>query len=206
VPVLTTEYSLILISKAIKLFLILNIKNSQVMPPRPLLETRASPSRGKGLFISEARANRDVLFREQPQVRISQEDLKDHDCLVRSLTAQVQSLSQGDLALFNRLHTMRLPGVPEIENKFETNAVPVHNFMGLYLKMRCINHACLPTAEAIYDSDGELSIRLLEDVSSGREITINYWDVNASKAERQSYLKKRWGFTCECFKCLTDEA
>ncbi|XP_055304263.1 SET and MYND domain-containing protein DDB_G0273591-like [Sitodiplosis mosellana] len=72
----------------------------------------------------------------------------------------------------------------------------------IYGAMSLFNHNCAPNAfYSIKDNYGYcLTVR---PIKKGEQIFVNYLGdrVEESKANRQSYIKREWGFVCDCERC-----
>lgn len=73
--------------------------------------------------------------------------------------------------------------------------------------MALINHACSPNASVILYSQRQLVIRAARDIEEGDEVTITYAGPAAAAPiqVRRDYLRKGFGFTCQCHCCLTEQ-
>jgi len=67
-------------------------------------------------------------------------------------------------------------------------------------KIALANHSCCPNATVVFNGR-TVSLRALDAIRSGGQIFISYIDPTQSTDERQTQLKKRYFFTCECLKC-----
>ncbi|KAF1911545.1 hypothetical protein BDU57DRAFT_92613 [Ampelomyces quisqualis] len=63
-----------------------------------------------------------------------------------------------------------------------------------------VNHSCEPNAFAMMDG-ASTSLRTLRPINKGEEIYISYIDASNPFHRRQSELKARWFFDCNCTKC-----
>lgn len=93
-------------------------------------------------------------------------------------------------------------------NSFEMNpflqAGDTANNNYVYDKACRINHACIPNCSRAFNSEHSISIRAMQDVRKGEEITINY-GVYGPASFRKSNIAERWRFTCTCNVCLKNE-
>ncbi|KAL8975117.1 MAG: hypothetical protein Q9197_000666 [Variospora fuerteventurae] len=63
-----------------------------------------------------------------------------------------------------------------------------------------LNHSCNPNC--IYQfSEGSLTVRSLQAIPEGGELTICYVDPRSTTVERQKELQAKWFFTCTCKYC-----
>ena len=64
-----------------------------------------------------------------------------------------------------------------------------------------INHSCSPNVH--HFSDGpELVIRSLRRIAKDEELTISYIDATQCFKERQEAVSSKYGFGCQCVKCV----
>ncbi|KAI9809070.1 MAG: hypothetical protein M1825_002359 [Sarcosagium campestre] len=63
-----------------------------------------------------------------------------------------------------------------------------------------INHSCDPNSFIIFDGP-RMSVRSRRQIKKGEEVTISYIDSSEPFQRRQSDLKERYFFTCNCSKC-----
>nr|CAB3266419.1 SET and MYND domain-containing protein 5 [Phallusia mammillata] len=76
---------------------------------------------------------------------------------------------------------------------------------GLYRVQSKCNHSCAPNAEVSFlHNDHRLTVKAINDVAAGEEITISYLsecELNRSRHSRQKHLRENYLFTCWCKKC-----
>ncbi|TGO49030.1 hypothetical protein BCON_0223g00190 [Botryotinia convoluta] len=93
-------------------------------------------------------------------------------------------------------------------NSFEMNpllqAGDTANNNYVYDKACRINHACIPNCSRAFNSEHSISIRAMQDIKKGEEITINY-GVYGPASFRKSNIAERWKFTCTCNACVKKE-
>eukprot|EP00668_Euglena_longa_P001374 GGOE01001629.1.p1 GENE.GGOE01001629.1~~GGOE01001629.1.p1 ORF type:complete len:449 (-),score=94.06 GGOE01001629.1:108-1454(-) len=75
---------------------------------------------------------------------------------------------------------------------------------GLFLHASALNHSCSPNAVVVFDGPN-LFVRTLRSLAPGEEVTISYVEVAASTDARQSQLKTRYHFDCDCQLCCDVE-
>eukprot|EP00927_Polykrikos_kofoidii_P058144 TRINITY_DN52494_c0_g1_i1.p1 TRINITY_DN52494_c0_g1~~TRINITY_DN52494_c0_g1_i1.p1 ORF type:complete len:551 (-),score=84.21 TRINITY_DN52494_c0_g1_i1:398-2050(-) len=77
--------------------------------------------------------------------------------------------------------------------------------LSLYASGGLMNHSCYPTVEKLAFRGWLVirSSRVVEGVSS--ELSHPYVDVRSPLSFRQEYLKRGWGFSCECYRCLLEQ-
>lgn len=91
---------------------------------------------------------------------------------------------------------------------------------GIYVYASCFNHDCLPNVCRFdyldrdsndsndsygQNSNTEISIRAIHEISQGNEICLSYFPVNWTYNERQHRLKEDYGFQCSCDRCLVEK-
>ena len=79
---------------------------------------------------------------------------------------------------------------------------PLFTPLGLLLSLpvsRC-NHSCQPNAIPML-SRRTLTLRTMEPVTAGTELTLSYTDITVSPAERCAALQSRYHFHCACPAC-----
>ncbi|TGO33657.1 hypothetical protein BHYA_0233g00040 [Botrytis hyacinthi] len=90
-------------------------------------------------------------------------------------------------------------------NSFEMNpflqAGDTANNTYVYDKACRINHACIPNCSHAFNSEHSVSIRAMQNIRKGEEITINY-GVYGPTSFRKSNIAERWRFNCTCNACL----
>ncbi len=78
-----------------------------------------------------------------------------------------------------------------------------HDIMkpGILLNGAIFNHSCDPNI-SFTCSNGKMYFFTNRDVTKGEELCDSYIDVSIEYKERQKILLERYGFICECEKCL----
>ena len=69
------------------------------------------------------------------------------------------------------------------------------------------NHSCVPNTMNISNMEttgATVTFTTVRAVKKGEELTISYLDEGAPVAERRAALRKHYGFTCTCPKCVTE--
>jgi hypothetical protein len=83
-------------------------------------------------------------------------------------------------------------------NAFEFNNAPAFLFTGTIL-----NHSCLPNV--IFGvKDGLIVFVAARDINKNEEILDNYINITLKTSERRAQLKQRYGFMCECTRCISN--
>jgi hypothetical protein len=67
------------------------------------------------------------------------------------------------------------------------------------------NHSCSPNAVVMFDGRS-VALRALEPVSKGEQLFISYITTTEDRLSRQTTLKQRYFFDCQCEKCSKDES
>lgn len=71
---------------------------------------------------------------------------------------------------------------------------------GTYPVAALFNHSCRPNAVVMFEG-AYASIRAIEDIEPGSEITISYVDTAHSRTYRQKVLYDKYFFHCQCERC-----
>ena len=66
------------------------------------------------------------------------------------------------------------------------------------------NHSCMPNTAIMFDGR-YMTLRALDPIKEGEQISISYIDVTQTRDERRQELKDRYFFTCYCDKCERDD-
>lgn len=77
-----------------------------------------------------------------------------------------------------------------------------NKYMALFPKTSRFNHSCCPNA-FVDGTHMQATVRALQDIASGEEVSISYIPLNTSRADRQKLLWQR-GFTCTCLRCKAE--
>jgi SET and MYND domain-containing protein len=75
--------------------------------------------------------------------------------------------------------------------------------IGLYPVAALINHSCAPNSVAVFEGT-TVSIRALQHIPAGEEISISYIEIGAPTLQRRATLAKHFFFVCHCPRCETD--
>merc|ERR550517_220448 len=87
---------------------------------------------------------------------------------------------------------------------FEVWAIYTTNFFhnGVCIKMSRFNHSCRPNATYFWNVDTNTrDLRTLRNVKEGEEMTVSYINTTETRDGRQSLLKDRYNFDCNCEGC-----
>ena len=84
-----------------------------------------------------------------------------------------------------------------------TLITPTLDPLGLCLspKSALLNHSCTPNTHIVF-SGKSLSLRSLNSIEPGSELTIAYIDTTQVTATRKSELQSRYFFACKCPSCI----
>eukprot|EP00811_Abedinium_folium_P036226 NODE_8955_length_1457_cov_7.017293.p1 GENE.NODE_8955_length_1457_cov_7.017293~~NODE_8955_length_1457_cov_7.017293.p1 ORF type:complete len:389 (+),score=108.11 NODE_8955_length_1457_cov_7.017293:93-1169(+) len=74
---------------------------------------------------------------------------------------------------------------------------------GLYVWLSTMNHACEPTAEVVFGSSGEVTLRTKRAVVAGEALTLAYVPSSMPLAARRARLH-HWYFDCDCSRCKAE--
>ncbi|KAI5864833.1 hypothetical protein GGS23DRAFT_619486 [Durotheca rogersii] len=166
-----------------------------------LVEVRASPLGGNGVFARRALRRGELVLAERPVFRASP----------NSLYRQLDGLAPDVRAAYDRMVGHRPSrGVDRRQAIFMTNSFVVGTQSYVYLVAARFNHACAPARSVDYrpvpasaspPGGRVLEFRMARDVEAGAELTISY----GLLTPRNLYV--RWGFRCACGACqpLADE-
>jgi hypothetical protein len=71
---------------------------------------------------------------------------------------------------------------------------------GMFTKGSLFNHSCIPNCIVSF-SEKTLLVHSLVDIEAGKELLISYIDPITERSERQTLLKNRYHFICDCDLC-----
>jgi hypothetical protein len=108
----------------------------------------------------------------------------------------IQQLSPDQIATFNNLSYVKLPGnlSPEEFSKqlqlaiFQTNAVAAGPNVGLFPTMARLNHGCSGAFNSVYswrEREGVLVVHALKDINKGEELLTAYFGTRQTRDERR---------------------
>ncbi|KAJ1138366.1 hypothetical protein NDU88_004753 [Pleurodeles waltl] len=75
---------------------------------------------------------------------------------------------------------------------------------GLYLTMSLLNHSCEPNCVTVFKGR-HLHLRAIQEIQVGEELTTTYIDPLMTTVERQSQLRRKYCFQCDCRRCQMHE-
>jgi hypothetical protein len=67
------------------------------------------------------------------------------------------------------------------------------------------NHSCSPNAVVVFNGRS-VALRALESIGEGEQVFISYITATEDRTSRQTNLKQRYFFDCQCGKCSKDES
>eukprot|EP00096_Caligus_rogercresseyi_P001137 TRINITY_DN1178_c0_g1_i3.p1 TRINITY_DN1178_c0_g1~~TRINITY_DN1178_c0_g1_i3.p1 ORF type:complete len:307 (+),score=70.64 TRINITY_DN1178_c0_g1_i3:444-1364(+) len=167
---------------------------------------------GKGVLARRGISAGEVIIREKPFLRISNEvfegDTRDID---DALTQQLDAKSAADREMFfNLLDSRNSQEDKSILGIFFTNDMSyIQDSAALFPTMARVNHSCAPNADFITREHLDCQdLVATEDIRAGEEITLSYLP---SKTEgtapgkiRRAYLRLWYQFDCLCRICRMD--
>ena len=118
-----------------------------------------------------------------------------------------EGMKQRALSLFQRTDNMTFPNITS-NKAFEVWAIYTTNFFhnGVCIKMSRFNHCCRPNATYFWNFDTNTrDLRTLRKIKELEEITLTYIDTTETREGRQSLLKDRYNFDCNCEGCDLNE-
>lgn len=71
---------------------------------------------------------------------------------------------------------------------------------GVFVLLSTMNHACAPTAEAVFGASSTVTLRTTCDVATGAALTLAYVPTELPAEERREKLR-HWFFECDCWRC-----
>ena len=177
------------------------------------------PGRGDGVIALRDFQPGDLIMEDHPMIvmpgNIFERD--DPDYIERWLDKKINRLSCCDREKYFNLSDARSSDFDASINPsktslgiFYTNCMSfIENSAALFPTMAKTNHSCDPNAE-FFHSSREYSQQLVatQSISKGEEITISYLHADKEHSDekyvRQKYLKRWYGFICQCRTCNLD--
>ncbi|KXZ52440.1 hypothetical protein GPECTOR_9g484 [Gonium pectorale] len=94
---------------------------------------------------------------------------------------------------------------PEAASAAAAAAAGVRSCVGVWPHFSSLNHACAPNC-VHYVVGSTMVVRAVQHVPAGAELLVSYLgrDDLAPRQVRQSILRSRYGFTCDCARCRTE--
>jgi hypothetical protein len=197
----------------------------------PKLEVRESPGKGLGLFTLEWIPAYSRVLDDDALVSLAQgedlpqlwdkyltlpEDLrKSFDTLSypKQATSKEDNLTE---KLTKRGYTTQeASSMARVSSRFQANAFRTGDSSSatatdarwsyaLFPTVARINHQCTPNCHAHYCTyTGAQVVYTLREIEANEELTISYFDMTMSIANRQVRANS-WGFTCTCPACFND--
>ncbi|KAL7273065.1 hypothetical protein RUND412_004103 [Rhizina undulata] len=151
-----------------------------------------------------------VILTERPLIMLT----KPYDCksYTHALLKAVSMLTPRELAVFKSLPKPAETGETyrwrtEVDHIWHRNVFWLSPFQrGVFATISRIGHSC--DANAIWEwKKGVLSIKTIQPVAEGEEITICYASElkEMPREDRRSKLMREFGFECRCSKCVVEE-
>ena len=75
---------------------------------------------------------------------------------------------------------------------------------GCYTRQSQINHSCAPNCVLSFGPRGRVNVRTARPISAGEELVTTYIDLSMEWRLRQETLWQRYGFECDCIRCMRD--
>ncbi|TPX13347.1 uncharacterized protein E0L32_006320 [Thyridium curvatum] len=166
----------------------------------PLFEIKDIPGKGKGLIALSNIPQGTRILCEKPILTAGP---MPPDALDRVLAGKLKALSKVEQRQFLSLHNNH-PGKYPFRGIFKTNALPCgpgSSVGGVYPMSCFINHSCLPNSHNNWNAAAEHeTTHAIRPIKIGEEVTISY-DRGGPSTVRQDFLKKAFGFHCNCSGC-----
>lgn len=166
----------------------------------PLFEVKHIPGKGKGLIARFDIPKGTRILCEKPLLTVrymSPEDLE--PVLAAKLKAMPKAQQRQYFSLRNNF-----PGKYVLSGITNTNSLPCgpgSRVSGVYPTICLINHSCLPNSHNNWNNEAEHeTIHAVRPILTGEEITTSY-DRGGTSTDRQAFLKRFFGFDCECSTC-----
>ena len=175
------------------------------------------PGRGYGVIAAKCFQPGDLIMRDHPLIvmpaKVFEND--DPDYIERWLDKKINRLSSSDREKYYDLSDARSSDFDELSISpcqtslgiFNTNCMTfIDDSAALFPTMARVNHSCSPNAE-FFPNSKQYAQDLVATgtIIEGEEITITYLHADEENSEekkiRQWYLKRWYGFTCQCKTC-----
>lgn len=131
--------------------------------------------------------------------------------LLSTLQANRTDVPPEQLANLSRLTGLAATEVASLIYQIRTNAAEITRGgtkvgCALSVLMGWHNHDCLPSAQAIVDAAGLVTIQALRDIAADEEVKISYVDATQDYEERRRTLEAHYGFECKCGRCAMEKS
>lgn len=172
-------------------------------------EIKEAPGKGLGAFATRAFQRSDMILAEKPLFTIRHQTRFVIKRAVASLSEPEReafmSLSPGPVERYNDPVIDRF-----CTNGFKTETRGV-GLESVFLTASRFNHSCMRNARYGWnEGSGQLRIYALRNIAVGEEIVVSFLGPpechRALRSERQTILKKTWGFDCGCTTCMLSGA
>ncbi|KAF7296000.1 Aldehyde dehydrogenase [Mycena kentingensis (nom. inval.)] len=193
-------------------------------PDVPAFRVAPSPGKGAGLFSTRALKQGELILAERPLVVTPEPAAW---LFTPAMQAEYDEDFRGQVEVVlgrvedhNRETFMALcdssaqPALGSIVGRIRTNSIEVGglipNERGTY-RATCalisrLNHSCSPNTQPKFDKQSfSFSLYAVRDIPIGEELTLQYTDALASKADRAKALSS-YGFQCNCSACTDPTA
>ncbi|WQF90530.1 Putative SET domain-containing protein [Colletotrichum destructivum] len=185
----------------------------------PLFRTRASGSKGRGIFATKHIPAGSLITQEPPIIFLDRNwmvDISSEEDRSAVLALAVEKLPASTRQTVHELYAG--PYEEALKQRLWTNGYgvsggPTLNWPGLesesdlgmiavHANISKINHSCRSNAASQWDWD-MLAHRLyaVRDIAADEEITISYINPIQTLQARQEYAKSVLGFVCACSQC-----
>ena len=88
-----------------------------------------------------------------------------------------------------------------LSNTSDANKPLIHPDVIFYITK--MPHSCDPNFTIVFDGV-YTHMQSLKTIEKGKILTISFIDENQNKEMRQKQLFERWGFVCQCKKCMNE--
>lgn len=180
---------------------------------RHLIEVRASPGKGLGIFAKANIPRGTRILAESSFIKYNGDETEP---FATAIIQAFESLSPSQQHSYLELYSYACDldkqilesqsgqtwdELPELHRKV-LGIYTANSFGSIYLLASRFNHSCLPNTTHVHNpSLDKETFHTIRDISAGEELSISYMDgSNWAKSKRQEYLQK-WGFECNCPAC-----
>lgn len=170
------------------------------IPEERPFEIKEIEGKGMGVIATRDIKAGELILKETPLVTHS------NGSGIAGLDRLVAALSDADKDSYNSLYVN--PSLASLSRPlaiFKTNAMGLGENAekgGLFVEGSRFNHSCRPNCSQWWDEKEGVSWFIASrKIKSGEEICICYNKMMEPRAERQRWLKKTFGFDCDCEAC-----
>lgn len=183
----------------------LTTHNPHGEPQIPLFEVKDIPGKARGLVARVDISKGTQILCEKPLLTVTPAPPNELELV---LAGKLRAMSRTEQRQFLSLHN-NFPGSLPFGGIVRTNALPCGSGSpvgGIYPQICLINHSCLPNSHNNWDGNREHeTIYAIRPIKAGEEITISY-DHGGPASTRRAFLRKSFGFDCECSVCTLPPA